>query len=112
MADTTIATWGGSSVTSVLSAALEEETREGPENIDPNLPQYHVDRHTPRHPRPLRRAYSPHDDQDTTIGKKIKLEPQTSLNRNSPTTKRTGTRHYTHMYYNYTCTRTCTVEPL
>ena len=37
---------------------------------------YRVDRHTPRNPRPLRRAFSPHDDQETTEEKKIKLEPQ------------------------------------
>ena len=39
---------------------------------------YRVDRHTPRNPRPLRRAFSPHDDQETTEEKKIKLEPQIS----------------------------------
>ena len=89
MADTTVATWGGSSVASMLSTAPEEEgVREG---ADPTLPQYQVDRHTPRNPRPLRRAYSPHDDQDTTTGKKIKLEPQSSGNLATPTSKKSGT---------------------
>ncbi len=87
IADTTIATWGGSSVASALSTAHDEDQ----DTNDPNLPHYHVDRHTPRHPRPLRRAYSPHDDQNITIGKKIKLEPQMNGNKNTPTSKKTGT---------------------
>ena len=36
---------------------------------------YRVDRHTPRISRPLRRAYSPHNDESETTEKKIKLEP-------------------------------------
>lgn len=45
----------------------------------PDLPQYRVDRHTPRNPRPLRRAFSPHGNQSDVQEKKIKLEPQTSV---------------------------------
>ena len=39
---------------------------------------YRVDRHTPRNPRQLRRAYSPHDENEIIEGKKMKLEPQIS----------------------------------
>lgn len=92
VADTTVATWGGSSVASMLSVPQEDE---GKDPTDPSLPQYQVDRHTPRNTRPLRRAYSPHDDQDSTIGKKIKLEPPGSGNAGTPNSKKSGKVHYT-----------------
>ena len=102
--DTTAATWGGSSVVSdsEITPTPLNDTQDSIEQIpefppnpnEPHLPQYHVDRHTPRQPRPLRRAYSPHDDHDTTIGKKIKLEPQTSEGTQDNTPNKKGTLSY------------------
>ena len=104
MVDTTAATWGGSSVVSdsEITPTPLNDTQDSIEPIpefppnpnEPLLPQYHVDRHTPRQSRPLRRAYSPHDDHDTTIGKKIKLEPQTSEGTRDNTPNKKGTLPY------------------
>ena len=40
----------------------------------PDLPQYRVDRHTPRANRAQRRSFSSPEDQAPSTGKKIKLE--------------------------------------
>ena len=53
----------------------------------PDLPQYRVDRHTPRTTRAQRRSFDSPEDQAPSTGKKIKLEAE-----NSTSTARGETR--------------------